>query len=314
MAKIRLLLSSCLVAIFLIPAPSTSASPPDLVAQTNAKLVLCGGGSVPDDVLAQFIKTAGDAEAHIVILSAATASPSKKVLGDAADKVASIDLLHTNDAKKANEPAFIEPLQKATGVWLQEGDPQAFLATYQGTKVEKELRKLLNRGGVIGASSSVASLAGKFWIDGTPGKLKIGNGFAWIPDAIVDVHFLKRNRLDRLQEALKMQPGTLGIGLDETTALVLRSRNGRVLGKSYVSFALPVSPRRPLSVQTASAGAEVDLIALRKRRWHEPTRSFPRISPPPQKSPKGRSLSAVAAACRTKGGKNSSSLPAAQTP
>lgn len=130
-------------------------------------------------------------------------------------------------------------------------------------------------------------MAGKVWIDGTPGKLKISEGFAWLPNAIVDVHFLKRNRTDRLQEALRSRDGLLGIGLDEGAALVTRNRSARVVGKSYVTVCLPSSPRRPASVQTFTSGPELDLIALQKAALARSQPLFPADHPATPAVPKG---------------------------
>jgi hypothetical protein len=54
----------------------------------------------------------------------------------------------------------VEPLKRASGVWLAGGLPENLLDSYAGTKVETELRNVLARGGVIGGVSAGAMVLG----------------------------------------------------------------------------------------------------------------------------------------------------------
>ena len=50
------------------------------------------------------------------------------------------------------------PLATATGVWLAGGDQALLTDAYRGTAVQRELRRLLARGGVIGGTSAGAAV------------------------------------------------------------------------------------------------------------------------------------------------------------
>src|SRR5689334_1683515 len=71
-------------------------------------------------------------------------------------KIDQITILHTRDRKMANSEEFVKPLREATAVWISAGNPGRFTAAYLGTKVEKELKALLLRGGVIAGESAGA--------------------------------------------------------------------------------------------------------------------------------------------------------------
>ena len=71
-----------------------------------------------------------------------------------AQKLASVTVLHTRSREQANNPAFVKPLTKASGVWISGGDQSRLMAAYHDTLVEKELQRLLARGGVIGGTSA----------------------------------------------------------------------------------------------------------------------------------------------------------------
>src|SRR5581483_5879137 len=75
-----------------------------------------------------------------------------------AQGLASVSLLHTLNPKEADDPSFVKPLQEATAAWLGGGDQSRLANAYHGTAVEKELQRLLARGGVIGGTSAGASV------------------------------------------------------------------------------------------------------------------------------------------------------------
>ena len=53
------------------------------------------------------------------------------------------------------------------------------------------------------------------------GHVKITNGYGIVPQCIIDTHFIKRGRFGRLAQAICMNPGHVGIGLGEDTALLV---------------------------------------------------------------------------------------------
>ena len=63
--------------------------------------------------------------------------------------VAWATLLHTRSRARADEPSFTRPLEEATGVWFSGGDQSRVTRVYLGTAVERALRGVLDRGGVI---------------------------------------------------------------------------------------------------------------------------------------------------------------------
>jgi cyanophycinase len=60
------------------------------------------------------------------------------------------------------------------------------------------------------------------------GHVKITDGLGIMDNAMVDTHFVKRGRFGRLAQAVIMNPGCLGIGLGEDTALLVTSGNEAV--------------------------------------------------------------------------------------
>jgi cyanophycinase len=288
-------LGLCLLAIlFCLPLLATSggddsltpASPLDRVAEVSGKLVLCGGGKLPDTVRDRFLELAGGAKARLVIIpTAGTGADGPEAAGSLdfwkALHPASAVLLHTRDRHKADEADFVQPLTEATGVWLDGGQQTRLAEAYLGTAVERELRQLLQRGGVIGGTSAGTAVMTQVMIEEGNPHARLGSGFGWLPGAVVDQHFLKRNRVDRLFGVLEGYPGLVGLGIDEQTALVAEGRRLRVLGDSYVTVCLPAGAGRRASVQVLKPGDEADLIALQRAALTRTQPAFPPEKPAP---------------------------------
>ena len=67
------------------------------------------------------------------------------------------------------------------------------------------------------------------------GAVKTGKGMAYIPDLIIDSHFIQRGRFGRLMEAVARFPHRLGVGLAEDTGIVIkRGVECEVIGSGMV--------------------------------------------------------------------------------
>jgi cyanophycinase len=59
-------------------------------------------------------------------------------------------------------------------------------------------------------------------------------GLGLIKDVIIDQHFLKRSRHNRLLSALVEFPTHTGIGIDESTAIIVRNKEIEIVGESEI--------------------------------------------------------------------------------
>lgn len=204
-------------------------------------LMICGGGKIPDSLRDRFVELAGGSSARIVVI------PSGHMQADGpvgeltlapwrSRKLGSLRLLHAHSRVEANDPSFLRPLAEATGVWISGGSQTRLVDTYLGTGFERALSDLLGRGGVIGGSSAGAAVMTRVMISGGRAEAKLAQGFDLLQGAVVDQHFLKRNRLKRLLGVVRDRPDLIGLGIDEQTAVVVDVRHQRlsVEGNSYV--------------------------------------------------------------------------------
>jgi cyanophycinase len=172
-------------------------------------------------------------------------------------------VLHTRDRKVANDPEFVKPLTEATGVWLTGGDQVRLATTYHGTLVEKELQKVLARGGAVGGTSAGAAIMSSLMIAGGSQEAEVGTGFGLLAGVVIDMHFQNRNRLHRLLGVLARHPECTGVGIDEETALVVRGGTAVVEGNGNVRACFcPRGALTEANVQVLRNGEKLDLAGL----------------------------------------------------
>jgi len=195
-----------------------------------------GGGALPESIFKEFLELAGSDAKLVVIPTASSDDIDVEEIQNTwrSRGFLNITVLHTNDREVASSIEFTQPLRKATAVWFSGGSQNRIADAYIGTLVEKELYQLLQRGGVIGGSSAGAAIQSRVMITGGGNEPKISTGLELLPRAIIDQHFLKRNRFSRLIAAVRAHPELIGFGIDEGTAIVVCDNEYKIVGESYV--------------------------------------------------------------------------------
>lgn len=225
--------------------PFPPDEPVDPVVEQGA-LFIVGGGGFDNDMLQEFIELAGGDEARIVVVPTADEDPSVEDNRDASRflraGVDQVTVLHTTDRATADSAGFVEPLDSATGVWFGGGRQWRLVDAYEGTRTQDAFHGVLRRGGVIGGSSAGATIQGDYLVRGNP----LGNrdmmaegyerGFAFLPGAAIDQHFSQRERHADMQSLKEAFPQLLGLGIDESTALIVQESSGSVVGAGNVYF------------------------------------------------------------------------------
>lgn len=210
-------------------------------------LIVAGGGRLGPEIMERFVEFAGGEDARIVIIP--TAGEQDTFPADwqgyemfRALGVRDLTLLHTRDPAVADREDFTAPLREATGVWIPGGRQWRLSDAYLGTRTLRELRSLLDRGGVIGGTSAGASIQPSYMVRGAPEGNHImmaeghEQGFGFLRDVAVDQHLLARNRQEDLLEVVTRHENLLGIGIDEGTAILVRGDRAEVVGRSRVAF------------------------------------------------------------------------------
>ena len=259
-----------------------------VVGPPAGSLVLAGGGKLDPAVYRRFLELAGGPDALIVVIP--TASEESRFpaawsgLSDLRRAGAkNVTLLHTRRRDVADSEAFVEPIRRASGVWITGGRAWRLVDAYLDTRTEAELHRLLARGGVVGGTSAGASIMASYLVRGAVTSNEVvmapgyERGFGFLRSVAVDQHVLERRRYDDLLSVVATHPELLGIGMDEGTALVVQGDRAEVIGRSQVGFYNPSDPVRLFSWY--AAGAVYDLAE--RQRSAAPAEQTPAPEPAP---------------------------------
>lgn len=230
-------------------------------------LIIAGGGILPEEIPERFCKLAGGARARLVVIPSYDATPQeeKAIIREWKQRrAASVDVAQSRSREDEASSILVSKIRNATGVWMTGGEQAIPANYYPGTEVEDELLKLLERGGVVGGTSAGAAIMSRIMIEEGRLEAKTRQGLDLMRGAVIDQHFMQRNRLTRLRGVLDRHPGAIGIGIDEGTALVVKMDSGRlnVIGKSYVMLWAPSETASPHRAEFLKAGDTFDLDEL----------------------------------------------------
>ncbi len=160
-------------------------------------------------------------------------------------------MLRQYSREDVSTPEYLDELRQATGVWFGGGRQWRFVDAYWGTPAWHELKQVLARGGVIGGSSAGATIQGDLLVRGSPlgNQIMVADGYrrglGLLEGVAIDQHFKQRNRFDDLASVVKRFPKIYGIGIDESTALVVQAPNRcHVIGKGSVWLNWPSPHKR----------------------------------------------------------------------
>jgi cyanophycinase len=207
-----------------------------------------------EDVLPRFVELAGGKRARIAVLPTASQTPEElgkeyiKVFGDLGAKT--VDVVEIKQRDDANSEPVLNVLQEASGIFITGGAQARLVSLVTGTLTMECIRDRNAQGAVVAGTSAGASiLAGHMMVGGTglagksgsaaarKGMVELAAGFGLLQDVIIDQHFSQRGRMGRLLAVYAANPGLLGIGLDEDTAVVI-DREGclEVMGSGMVTI------------------------------------------------------------------------------
>ena len=207
-------------------------------------LVIVGGGGTPLAVRQHFVKLAGGKAARIAVLPQASAREdrgvsSEKMFSELGAKAFIVELKNPKAARAR--------LDEATAIWFPGGSQAVLYKALEKSGLAKTIRDRHARGLPIGGTSAGAAVMSAVMIPAMPDKpaLLSGNtptipGLGLAPGLIIDQHFIVRRRMNRLLSAVIDHPDLLGVGIGETTAIIVRGKRFTVMGENSV---IVIDPR-----------------------------------------------------------------------
>ncbi len=211
---------------------------PAVAFASSGALVVVGGGGTGPEIVARALELSGGTSAIVAVL------PQSSALPDAGES--SVKMWLEAGAREAEKISFTEAgaaakLRRATLIWMPGGDQNRFMKAIEGTGLADVIRERHRAGVTVGGTSAGAAVLAEAMFTGdadlksiTAGATVVAKGLGIWPDALIDQHFLQRQRDNRLISAVLDRPALIGVGIDEGTAVIVKDGSLEVLGKSSV--------------------------------------------------------------------------------
>lgn len=189
-------------------------------------------------ILKRIVDEVGGTDKRIEVITTASSIPQE--VGEnylsAFGKIGctNVGVMHIRNREDAQLPENIERVRKSEGVMFSGGDQLRLTSIFGGTEIYEILHnRLQHEEGFIIAGTSAGAMAmsntmiyqGKSDLAHLKGEVKITTGLAFIGHVIIDSHFDKRGRFNRLAQAVASNPQCTGIGLGEDTGVIITQGN-----------------------------------------------------------------------------------------
>lgn len=266
----------------------------DISTRPESGFALMGGGSGLDEAFQWLCQRADGGDFLIV---RATGKDDYNPYISKLCKLNSVATLVIPDRQAAEDPRVAAIIRKSEALFISGGDQSNYIKYWLGTPVQAAINSLIGRGVPVGGASAGLAILGQFIFSAMNDtvyskdalanpfndKVTIASGFLRVPHlehAIVDTHFVKRDRLGRFLafmariQADGRSKKIRGIPIDEKVAALMEP-NGtiKVVGSGVAAYFMRPTrepevcrPGQPLTykeieVYKAPPGATFDLVS-----------------------------------------------------
>jgi cyanophycinase len=222
------------------PAGGPAAAPG--VEGVRGHLLIVGGGRQPPELVTRFVELAGGpGHARIAVLPMASeeAEASGREKADELRGLGADAFVLNLSREQAMTDSATRLLDGATGIWFTGGDQARVTPILRGSPVLQAIRARWREGAVVGGTSAGAAVmpdsmltgnqfrAGEdtagYYGDDFPdvarGRIQVAPGLGFLPGTLIDQHFIRRERHNRLLAVVLERPSLIGVGIDESTAI-----------------------------------------------------------------------------------------------
>jgi cyanophycinase len=216
-------------------------------------LFIIGGGNRPEAMMNELVDIAGIRnEGYMFVLPMASSVPDSALIWAREDfSNTGIRNVPGYNFRQGEVPSQqqLDSLRNAHLIYISGGDQSRFMSVVLNTPLKDAIFEAYKNGSVIAGTSAGAAVMSRKMITGNQKKhpetdagfvtieadnIEITEGLGLLPDAIIDQHFIKRQRFNRLIAAAIENPGLLCIGIDESTAIIVKQNYAGITGSGQV--------------------------------------------------------------------------------
>ncbi|MFC3199850.1 cyanophycinase [Parapedobacter deserti] len=217
-------------------------------------LFIIGGGARPLSLVRSMVATAPLSSGRpVVVLTMASEVPRESFEGisEQLQQVSDAPIYHLHFSEPAapSDPR-LDTLLQAGLIYMTGGDQNRLMEAIGSGPVYRTIHQAYRQGATIAGTSAGAAVMCQHMITGQQllgdtayqatfdkvwhGNIEFAPGLGLIKGVIIDQHFIKRSRYNRLISALAAYPDHTCVGIDESTALVIQPHGVTVAGIGQV--------------------------------------------------------------------------------
>ena len=202
---------------------------------------------VQKSILGRVIRECASQEPLIVVIPTASRIPvevgEKYQAAFGQFSEVKVHVLDIRTKAQTKDPENLKWIERADCIMFSGGNQSKITKVIRNTPMHLLLmQRYHNEPVVIAGTSAGAMSMSRAMIKGGKstealfkGAVKTGEGMGYIPDLIIDSHFIQRGRFGRVMEAVARFPQLLGVGLAEDTGLVIKNgKECEVIGSGMV--------------------------------------------------------------------------------
>ncbi|WP_205503689.1 cyanophycinase [Rufibacter psychrotolerans] len=203
---------------------------------------------VAEQIMKRFVTELKGENPLVVVIPTASQVPEEsardyiKVFGELG--ISNVQVADVRTRKDANNPEYVELVQKAAGIMFTGGDQLRLTAIFGGSDMLVAMKETYAFTDVIvaGTSAGAAAMSTPMIYEGESqggyikGDVRVTTGLEFLKNVAIDTHFLARGRIVRMTQAICTNPECIGMGLEEDTAiLVTQGGHVEVVGSGLVT-------------------------------------------------------------------------------
>jgi len=224
-------------------------------AGEKGALMIIGGGSRPNVIIDRILEESdlNDPEAYGIVLTMSGFDPDTSgYYGEKPFRDIGFENMFSFDLgrKDSVTAGAIDSVRNAAFMYITGGVQSRFMKQIEDhPEIGEAIFAAYENGAVISGSSAGAAIMSQIMITGDQAKhpeytstfyhlekdnIVTEDGLGLVKGIIVDQHFVKRARNNRLITAVMEYPDHKGVGIDESTAILVRGNIAEVVGLSQV--------------------------------------------------------------------------------
>ncbi len=220
------------------------------------------------------VRTSG----YIVVLPMASETPDTAAyyaikLFEAVN-VRSVNSMFVGQNTPASQ-AQLDSLQGASLIYFTGGDQNKLMQLITLLEIKAVLQLAFRNGSMIAGSSAGAAVMSKSMLTGNQlkvpeyeatfsrlqaGNLELNEGLGFLEKSVIDQHFIKRSRYNRLLSVVLEHPELKGVGIDEGTAIYVKAGRAEVIGLNQVVLVTNKKSRLPLDGLLSSTRVRLTIL------------------------------------------------------